>query len=258
MAERQYIIPYSRESRKGTPMSIVPIVVLLPLIISTIGCSTHMVSVRYQPTGQIVSNALGEASVTVGSFTDDRGTDSNWLGAIRGGYGNPLKRLRTDKPTNEMVEVAFADALRARNILGTKDNAKVAIEGNITKFDCSYYFNREAHAHLLVKVVVMPSRALIFSSTYKTDKTESGVGAGIFGDTDHLAAFAQRTLNESIDKVFSDPGFIEAILHPSLTPKARSTRSASERLREIEQLKENGLITDSEYEAKRKEILGGI
>jgi hypothetical protein len=43
-----------------------------------------------------------------------------------------------------------------------------------------------------------------------------------------------------------------------LTPKTGSTRSASERLREIEQLKENGLITDSEYEAKRKEILGGI
>ena len=92
-------------------MSIVRLVVLLPLIISTIGCSTHMVSVTYQPTGQIVRNAPGEASVTVGRFSDDRGTDSNWLGAIRGGYGNPLKKLRTDKPTNEMVEAAFADAL---------------------------------------------------------------------------------------------------------------------------------------------------
>lgn len=239
-------------------MSIVRLVVLLPLIISTIGCSTHMVSVRYQPTGQIVSNAPGDASVTVGRFSDDRGTDSNWLGAIRGGYGNPLKKLRTDKPTNEMVEAAFADALQARNMLGTKDNSKVTIEGNIVKFDCSYYFNREAHAHLVVKVVLLPSRALIFSRTYKTDNTESGVAAGIFGDTDHLAAFAQKTLNETIDKVFSDPGFVEAILRSPLTPKTGSTRSASERLREIEQLRENGLITDSEYEAKRKEILGGI
>jgi hypothetical protein len=181
-------------------MSIVRLFVLLPLIISTIGCSTHMVSVRYQPTNQIVSNTPGEASVTVGRFSDDRGTESNWLGAIRGGYGNPLKKLRTDQPTNEMVEAAFADALQARNMLGTKDTSKVAIEENITKFDCSYYFNREAHAHLLVKVVLLPSRALIFSRTYKTDNTESGVGAGIFGDTDHLAALL-RSLKKHLTKL---------------------------------------------------------
>jgi len=37
-----------------------------------------------------------------------------------------------------------------------------------------------------------------------------------------------------------------------------SVRSASERLRSLEQLKTDGLINDEEYNSKRKEILGEL
>ena len=101
----------------------------------------------------------------MGTFADDRGTNANWLGAIRGGYGNPLKKLYTDRPVSEVVEQAFTDALQTRKLLGDKQNAKVEITGEVIKFDCSYYFNREAHAHLLVKVLSLPSRnASVFAS----------------------------------------------------------------------------------------------
>jgi len=83
------------------------------------GCSTHLVSMKYQPTGQLIGNPAGDASVNVGRFVDERGEESNYLGAIRGGYYNPLKTIRTDKPVNEMVEALFADALRVR---GTNEN----------------------------------------------------------------------------------------------------------------------------------------
>jgi hypothetical protein len=178
------------------------------------GCSTHMVSMKYEPTGQIIGNAPGQASVSVGTFADERGEESNYLGAIRGGYYNPLKTLRTEKPVNQIVEVAFADALRIRNMLGTSDNSKVSIEGKITRFDCNYYLQRTSNAHLRVTVVLLPSRALIFSNIYRTENSELGWGAGIFGDTDYLALFAQKTLNETIDKALSDPGFIDAIRNP--------------------------------------------
>jgi hypothetical protein len=191
----------------------------------------------------------------VGSFTDDRGTEPDWLGAIRGGYGNPLKKLRTDKPTSEVVEAAFRDALQTRKMLGSKATSNISIQGSITKFDCSYYFNREAHAHLLVNVVSIPSRTVLFSRSYTTDNKESGVGAGIFGDTDHLTEFAQRTLNQTIDKVLSDPNFMEALAGQSSASKAKSTRSVPERLRALEQLKTDGLINEEEYNTKRKEIL---
>jgi len=185
---------------------------LIALLISGIvGCSTHIESVKYQPTDLVPTSASREISAVVGAFADDRGTDANWLGAIRGGYGNPLKKLYTDRPVSEVVEQAFSDALKARKLLGERQNAKVEITGEIIKFDCSYYFNREAHAHLLVKVLSLPSRMLVFSRAYRTDNKEGGWGAGIFGNTDELAQFAQRTLNETVDKVLADPEFISAL-----------------------------------------------
>lgn len=186
--------------------------ILIALLTSGIvGCSTHIESVKYQPTDLASTSVSGGASAVVGSFADDRGTDANWLGAIRGGYGNPLKKLYTDRPVSEVVEQAFTDALLARKLLGDKQNAKVEITGEVIKFDCSYYFNREAHAHLLVKVLSLLSHTLIFSRAYQTDNEEGGWGAGIFGNTDELTQFAQRTLNETVDKVLTDPEFIAAL-----------------------------------------------
>ena len=186
--------------------------ILTALLSSAIvGCSTHIESVKYQPTDLASNSVSGEASAVVGSFADDRGTNANWLGAIRGGYGNPLKKLYTDRPVSEVVEQAFTDALQARKLLGDTQNAKVEITGEVIKFDCSYYFNREAHAHLLVKVLSLPSHTLIYSRAYQTDNKEGGWGAGIFGNTDELTQFAQRTLNETVDKVLEDPEFIAAL-----------------------------------------------
>ena len=88
------------------------------LVSGTLGCSTHFESVKYQPTDLASTSASGKASAVVGPFADDRGTNANWLGAIRGGYGNPLKKLYTDRPVSEVVEQAFTDALQARKLLG--------------------------------------------------------------------------------------------------------------------------------------------
>ncbi|WP_424671866.1 hypothetical protein [Candidatus Binatus sp.] len=147
----------------------------------------------------------------VGPFADDRGTNANWLGAIRGGYGNPLKKLHTDRPVSEVVEQAFTDALKTRQLLGVRQKSNVEIAGDVIKFDCNYYFRREAHAHLLVKVLSLPSHNQVFLRVYRTDNVEGGWGAGIFGNTDELAQFAQRTLNETVDKVLADLEFIAAL-----------------------------------------------
>lgn len=173
-------------------------------------CSTHMIPLKYDASDEIeVSNNAPLVSST--SVSDARKTDSNWLGAIRGGYGNPLKKLRTDKPTDEAVNDVLVSALKARNMLGTAETSNKILDVSIEKFDCSYYFNREAHAHLLVMVYTTPGRTPIFSHKYKTDNVEPGVGAGIFGDVNHLAQFAQKTLNETIDKALNDPKLLSAL-----------------------------------------------
>jgi len=54
--------------------------------------------------------------VIVGNFLDQRDVPANWLGAIRGGFGNPLKYLESDRPVAEIVKIAFIDGLQARGI----------------------------------------------------------------------------------------------------------------------------------------------
>ena len=239
-------------------MRIARLTLLFPLLLPMFGCSTHIVAIRYQPTGNLAAGAESAQPVAVGNFADNRGTDSRWLGAIRGGYGNVLKKLLTDEPTSAIVRAAFVAALAVRKIPEGTPTARVAIEGTIIKLDCSYYFNREAHAHLQVNVVSLPARTVIFSQSYRTDNTESGIGAGIFGDPTHLAQFEQNTLNQTIDKVFADPAFTAALTNPPINPGAGAGASSAERLRSLDQLKKDGLISDAEYEAKRKELLGGL
>lgn len=228
--------------------------VLTAAALLQMGCSTHTFEVKYEPTREVVPVEGAEPLVAVGTMRDDRGTESAWLGAIRGGYGNPLKKLYSDQPTASVVAVAMSDALQARKLLAPPKSAALRVDGSITKLDCSYYFNREAHAHLLLNVVDTKTSATLFSQAYKTDSKEAGLGAGIFGDVNHLAAFMQKTLNETIDKALSDPALLSVL---SVRPTAGS-RATADRLEELDRLRRQGLITDAEFEAKRKEILSGL
>jgi hypothetical protein len=185
---------------------------LVSLTVLSLACSTHMVPISYVPSSGTPQRIESSGGIRIGKVEDLRGTASNWLGAIRGGYGNPLKKLLTEKPTRDVVADAFRDALRNH---GLSDGQTQAFELNIEirKLDCSYYFNREAHAHLEVELVSHrePPQAL-YSRLYREDRTEGGVGAGIFGSVDHLRAFAEATLNGAIEQVFADPAFRRALL----------------------------------------------
>ncbi len=185
--------------------------VLLATLLLGTACTTHMVSLQYEgsrPTH--VANVAG--SIRVGSFRDDRGTDIDWLGAIRGGFGNRLKTLRTEKPTREVVEDAFRQALLARGWLAEPDAAEFELNGSIKKLDCSYYsFTRESHAHLDVELVDVASDRQIFANSYRADQTEGGLGAGIFASVETLRQLAERTLHDAINQVLDDAAFARAL-----------------------------------------------
>lgn len=236
----------------------VPKTFVAPLVVAgallQMGCSSHTFQVKYEPTRQLVPSSGSEPLVTVGSLRDDRGTESAWLGAIRGGYGNPLKKLYSDEPISDVVTKAMTDALRARQMLAPAESVALRLDGSISKLDCSYYFNREAHAHLLLNVVDPKTNSILFSQTYKSDKKEAGVGAGIFGDVEHLASFMKQTLNETIDRALADPVLLTALTKPP----NQAGRAPADRLSELERLHQQGLISDAEYETKRKEILSGL
>jgi uncharacterized lipoprotein YajG len=235
---------------------ITKIVVVLLMGLLLTGCSTHMMPISYAPTYSIDDSGYEDKAITVGVVQDSRGTASNWLGAIRGGYGNVLKSLYTERDTNAVVKETLEAALKARGALPDSATSRFSLDINLTKLDASYYFNKEAHTHFTL-TLKNAARETLFSQTYVTDVEQAGVGAGIFGDVDALAAFANEALNKNIDKALDDPDLISAIQASPASPGPRSDagQSAEARLTQLDGLKESGLISAEEYRAKRQAII---
>jgi hypothetical protein len=117
---------------------------LAALALLLAACGTTPVAMNYQTAG-VMPFATSTPAVTVAGFVDSRGEPANWLGAIRGGFGNPLKTLETQEPVAKMVQMAFADGVRARS-RGQNGRNPVEVRGTVRKLDCSQYVRREAHA----------------------------------------------------------------------------------------------------------------
>lgn len=88
----------------------------VPFILLMFGCSTRVVSIKYEPTTDLVIGSKDNHPVKVGNFVDNRGSDSRWLGSVPSGYGNVLKTLLMDEPTSAVVQAAFVAALQ---LIGT-------------------------------------------------------------------------------------------------------------------------------------------
>ena len=222
------------------------------------GCSTHMTKVEYEGAGinsQGVTPSINEVVVS-----DDRGTDSDWLGAIRGGYGNVLKTLRTEDSTDVVVDRMYTDALVKSGIYTESTDAPYTLKVKITKFDCSYYWNREAHAYVDVSLIDNLTSNAKFSKSYKTDEVEAGAGAGIFGNVDTLRDLAENTMNKTVDKMLADSEFIKSLSSPSTSsmPTPTSGGDINIRLLKLEALYKEGIITEEEYKEQRYKIISDI
>ena len=191
--------------------------VLLSLAVAVLasGCaSSNSVKMDYQ--AQAASRfAAGAGAVTVAPFVDARGEPANWLGAIRGGYGNPLKVLETAEPVAKIVGQAFSDGVRARSGSGgaAASNRNFELRGTVRKLDCSQYVRREAHAIIDVVVVDGAGKQRL-AKTYSSDVVEGSLlnlQTGIFADVEDLRGTAQKALREVVDKALDDPAFRDAI-----------------------------------------------
>lgn len=167
------------------------------------GCVTDTVTLGYKSAG--AAAASPGTPVSVGSFIDQRGETAKWIGAVRGGYGNPLKKLETDRPVADLVKEAFADGLKARGLLGAGPGS-YQISGVITKLDCSQYVRREAHAAIEVRVFD-PSGRQVFGQTYTADELDGSLLAlnvGVFGSVERLRALEEKALGEVVDRALDD------------------------------------------------------
>jgi hypothetical protein len=181
-------------------------------------CSTTRVSLPYQA-GATPIAAVAKPLVSVGAFSDQRGTDPHWLGAIRGGFGNPLKTLELENTASEMMKEAFSQALTSRGLLASNAAGRYTLSGVIQKFDCSQFVRREAHATIIVTVTETATGKTVMNQSFEeTVVTGEGLtlDAGILASTDDLKAVAAQALQKVIDDVLNGSTFTGVIQTASI------------------------------------------
>lgn len=189
--------------------------VLAILVIGLLGagCTTQKVNLAYQDTHAYDVDTSALTSVQMGNVEDERGHGNNWLGAIRGGFGNPLKTLETDAPVKEVVRKAYADALKAREIYtDARDAPRLRVVMN--QFDCNQYVRREAHVKFNVQLIGADQGALLYQDRVKIDTVEGSLvslDTGVFASVEDLRKVAHKTLQKAIDQTLDDPAFRRAI-----------------------------------------------
>jgi hypothetical protein len=173
--------------------------------------TTTSVGLKYSAPATVTKANTPPAPIAVGTFVDQRGEPATWIGAIRGGYGNPLKHLETNQPVSVLVQMAFADGLRARGV-NPETAAPMQIAGVVRKLDCNQLMRSEANVEIEVSIIDTVSGQQRFSRTYKT--TNSGgmsLASGIFGSIEDLRALTEKTLREAVDSALDDTALRAAL-----------------------------------------------
>lgn len=206
-------------------MSVTRPLIGLLLLIGLSACVSTDVDLPYRPGPSMVQREPSPI-VTVGPFTDERKFEANYLGSIRGGYGNPLKRLRTAEPVAEIVRQQFADGLKWRGLLATSVDAPYTLSGVVKQFDCNQVARREAHAKILVNVTETASQRLLMSRLFTADQVTGSMitfDAGIFASTEDLRALANEVLQRVVDEALDSAEFQRIIARPAAPAASEPT-----------------------------------
>lgn len=187
-------------------MTLPKFVVLAALCAMAAGCSTTPVGLTYNPAGATLVAPAAGAKVAVGTALDSRGFSDKWLGAIRGGFGQPVKTLETQGPVKDTVRAAFADGLKARGLAG---DGPFLLAVDVRQFDCNQYVRREAHAKFHVGLVRKATGQTEYEHDVAADLVEGSLvslDTGIFASVDDLRAVANKALQQAVDQALDDPG----------------------------------------------------
>lgn len=176
------------------------------------GCSTTQVQLPYAPTAAV--SPVGAPSAGIAEVVDQRGEGADWLGAIRGGYGNPVKTLRTDRPVRDVVHQALRDALAARGLLAPAGSQRYDLRLIVHRLSTSRLVRLEADADFELQVLERGSGRAVYTDRVRVRQVEGGLIAfdtGIFASVEELRALANRTQNEALDQLLGKPGFLAAV-----------------------------------------------
>lgn len=178
-----------------------------------VACGTTAVTLKYDPANVQQAAASAQQSIAIASVTDKRKHDPNWLGAIRGGFGNPLKTLETSMPVKDLVATVYTDGLKARGLLA-EGAPRYDMHIVVNQYDSNQFVRREAHARFAVTLKDKSSGAAVFEKEVAADKVDGSllaVDTGVFADVEDLRKIANQVLQEAVDKTLDDEAFLAKI-----------------------------------------------
>lgn len=189
------------------------------------GCGATYVRLPYTSTAAVAPASAGAPSVVLGEVVDARGEGDTWLGAVRGGWGNPMGVVRTDRPVGEVVQQSFRDALAARGLLAPAGSAGPQhreVRVRVHTLATDRYYRSRATADFSIEAVDRATGRTLYTDRVKVERTEGDLinfshGAMI----EELRALVTRVQNEAIDQLLGKPGFVAAV-RPSGTPRGAS------------------------------------
>jgi uncharacterized lipoprotein YajG len=173
------------------------------MVVSLAACSSmHSGGLKYSSPATLSKASPSTQTVTVGTFLDQRSEPANWLGAIRGRVGQPLKNLESDRPVAELVKIAFTDGMRARGIAIDGSSGLFQISGVIKKLECNQLVRREANVEIEIAILDKQGQQR-FVRLYTALNSEEGKPHWRASPED-LRATLEKTLSEVIDKALDD------------------------------------------------------
>ncbi len=184
------------------------------LSLSLLTACSQQVVLNYMPSS-LPFHIRARSTIAQVSVRDQRNEpDPTWIGAIRGGYGNPLKVLHLSQPLAVTVGDAFRNALRARGLLAVDNQAPYDVSVSIVKFESTQMVRREAEVDLVIDVIDRATGGSNYHDEVTVDLVTGSILAidtGILASPSDLQVVAQNALNQAIDQLLEKPGFLSAV-----------------------------------------------
>lgn len=188
------------------------LILLLALLLGA--CSTTTVALSYDtppPPAQVAPDPV----ISRVDATDARNEpDPRWIGAIRGGFGNPLKNVQADAPVAQVVAQGFRQALAARGLLAAQGRGRYDLDVTVVRLDCDQYHRREGNADFRVVLTDRRSGRVIYrdeASSHLVNGSIVTFDVGIFADPLDLRAIALQAMDQAIDGILGKPEFLAAL-----------------------------------------------
>jgi uncharacterized lipoprotein YajG len=184
-------------------------ILAMALMLALGACSNTVSSLQYAPPGAM--QAATGASIASVTSTDQRKEAPNRLATVMGGFGNPLKTLDTAKPVKDEVADAFAQGLRARNLLASGGSAPLRIALVVRKFDADMMVGRTARIDLTLSVVDQAGQTIYEDTAVDSESETKFFQTGVFADIDDLRRLCEIVLKRTVDTMLDKPAFRAAV-----------------------------------------------